>query len=65
MSMIETTRGMLEESTLRKVTGSVEDENEYTEWVEYWLGDELVHRSAVVNLKQGAPTGTLIAGTFE
>ena len=65
MSMIETTHGQMNESDLRKVTGAVDDENEYTEWVEYWLGDELVHRSAHVNLKQGAPTGTLIAGTFE
>ena len=61
---ITTTHGPMDASDLRKVTGAVDDENEYTEWVEYWLGDDLVHRSAHVNLKQGAPTGTLIAGTF-
>jgi len=51
--MIQTTHGEMDESLLRKVTGGVDNENEFTEWVEYYLGDELVHRSAHVHLKQG------------
>ena len=43
----------MEEDQLRKVVGSHENNNELAEWVEYYLGDELVHRSAHVTLKQG------------
>lgn len=39
---------------LRKVEGGVDDDVEATTWVEYWLGDELVHRSAHVRLKKPA-----------
>lgn len=42
----------MDDSLLEKRTGSVDNENEYTTWVEYWLMDELVHRSAHVTLKQ-------------
>jgi hypothetical protein len=51
--MITTTYGPMDESKLRRETGVVDDEREHTEWVEYYLGDELVHRSAHVMLKQG------------
>jgi 3-keto-L-gulonate-6-phosphate decarboxylase len=37
---------------LTKRTGSVEDVNERTEWVEYWMDGVLVHRSADVQLKR-------------
>lgn len=51
--MITTIYGPMEESGLEKKTGFVDNEVEYTTWVEYWLEGELVHRSATVNLKQG------------
>ena len=51
--MITTTHGDMDESLLRKVEGGFEDDNEKTTWVEYYLGDELVHRSAHINLKRG------------
>jgi hypothetical protein len=51
MGMITTTHGIMSESRLRKVEGSVDNDNESTTWVEYYLGDELVHRSAHVTLK--------------
>jgi hypothetical protein len=51
--LIYTTRGELEESTLRKVEGHVDNDHEHTTWVEYYLGDELVHRSVHVTLKEG------------
>lgn len=50
--MIQTTRGEMEESLLEKREGLVDDENEHTTWVEYWLDGERVHRSAHVTLKQ-------------
>lgn len=49
--MITTTKGMMDESTLDKRTGTVDNDNETTQWVEYWLEDELVHRSVHVILK--------------
>ncbi len=49
---VNTIHGEMEESLLEKREGLVDDENEHTTWVEYWLGGELVHRSAHVTLKQ-------------
>jgi hypothetical protein len=51
--MITTTKGLMEESLLEKKTGVIDNENEITKWVEYWLDDEMVHRSVHVQLKQG------------
>lgn len=64
MALITTTKGMMDESELRKVSGSLDNDNEYTTWQEYYLGDELVHRSVQVNLKRGADIGNAIAATF-
>lgn len=50
--LITTTKGKMDESLLEKREGTVDDENEYTTWVEYWLEGELVHRSAHVTLKK-------------
>lgn len=52
--LITTTKGEMDESSLEKRTGIVDNHNEYTTWVEYWLKGELVHRSAHVSLKQPA-----------
>lgn len=52
MAIITTIHGPMEESSLEKRTGVVDDDNEHTEWVEYWLDGELVHRSAHVTLKK-------------
>jgi hypothetical protein len=57
--MINTIYGEMDESTLRKIEGSLEDDNEKTSWIEYWKDDELVHRSATVNMKQGFIGGVL------
>jgi hypothetical protein len=51
MALITTTKGDMDESLLEKREGSIDNEIEYTTWVEYWLDGELVHRSAHVNLK--------------
>lgn len=57
--MIETTHGMMDEAALEKRTGVVDNDIEHTEWVEYWLNDELVHRSVHVHLKQGLESSVL------
>ena len=55
MSLITTTKGEMDESLLEKKEGFVDNDDEYTTWVEYWLEGELVHRSVHVQLKK-APT---------
>jgi hypothetical protein len=52
MALVTTTKGEMDESLLEKKEGSLDNDNEYTTWVEYWLDGELVHRSAHVALKQ-------------
>ena len=42
----------MDDSLLEKREGVVDNDNEFTTWVEYWQGDELVHRSAHVTLKK-------------
>ncbi len=50
--MITTTKGDMDESLLEKREGSLDNDNETTTWVEYWLSGELVHRSVHVQLKR-------------
>ena len=52
MALVTTTKGEMDDSLLEKKEGSVDNDNEYTTWVEYWLDGELVHRSAHVQLKK-------------
>lgn len=64
MALITTTKGFMDEGDLRRVDGSLDNDNEYTTWTEYYDGDELVHRSCQVNLKRGADIGNAIAATL-
>lgn len=50
--MISTTKGDMDEKLLTKQEGEVDNDNELTKWVEYYDGDELVHRSVHVHLKK-------------
>jgi hypothetical protein len=43
----------MDEALLEKKTGIVDNENEHTEWVEYWRNGELIHRSVNMALKKG------------
>ena len=52
MALVNTTHGEMDDSLLERKDGTFEDDNEISTWVEYWLGSELVHRSAHVTLKQ-------------
>lgn len=62
----ETEVSQIEEDQLIKLEGVVDNENEYTTWVEYRFpnDDHIVHRSAHVTLKKwpegmGAVLGSL------
>jgi len=61
--LVNTTKGEMDDSLLVKKKGSIDNENEYTTWVEYYLDDELVHRSAHVTLKK-SPFMDLIAASM-
>jgi hypothetical protein len=50
--IVNTTKGEMDDSLLEKKEGSLDNDNEYTTWVEYWLDNELVHRSVHVELKK-------------
>lgn len=52
MAFVNTTKGAMDESLLEKREGTIDNDNEHTTWVEYWLNGELVHRSAHVMLKK-------------
>jgi hypothetical protein len=49
--LVNTTHGEMDEFLLVKKEGSVDNDIEFTTWTEYWLDDELVHRSVHVTLK--------------
>jgi hypothetical protein len=50
--IVTTTKGDMDDSLLVKQEGSLDNDVETTTWVEYYLEDELVHRSAHVTLKK-------------
>ena len=60
--MITTTRGDMDEALLEMRQGQFEDDNEATKWVEYWHGDEMVHRSVHVHLKKPMVSMSEIGG---
>jgi hypothetical protein len=49
--LVNTIHGEMDDSLLVKKEGSLDNDIEFTTWTEYWLDDELVHRSAHVTLK--------------
>lgn len=53
--MIETTLGPMDEDTLVKTEGVLDNDNEHTTWVEYRLtpDGDVIHRSAHIHLKHG------------
>lgn len=60
--IVTTTKGDMDDSLLEKREGSIDNDNESTNWLEYWFGGELVHRSVHVRLKKPAVTITDIGG---
>lgn len=61
MTLVNTTKGPLDDSLLEKVEGDMEDDNEITNWIEYYLDGELVHRSVHVHLKKNIVADSLAA----
>ena len=57
MATVFTTKGDMDEALLEKKEGVVDNDDEYTTWVEYWLEGELVHRSVHVHLKKALIMG--------
>ena len=57
MALVNTTKGEMDDSLLEKREGLIDDDNERTTWVEYWLEGELVHRSVHVHLKKALVMG--------
>lgn len=55
--IVNTTLGPMDEAELEKREGVVEDEDGITNWIEYWLENELVHRSVHITLKQAFGLG--------
>jgi len=64
MANVFTTKGDMDESLLEKREGTVDNDNELTKWVEYWLDGELVHRSVDMVLKRATVAGFPVAATF-
>jgi hypothetical protein len=62
--LVQTTKGEMDEALLQKKTGTVDNENETINWVEYWLEDELVHRSVDMILKKYDVSGVPVAASF-
>ena len=61
---VETTKGIMLKTDLREVLGAYENDLEHVHFVEYYLGDELVHRSCHTHLKCGQEstvTGNMFA----
>lgn len=63
--MITSTRGDVDETTLRKLEGTDDTANETVTWVEYrdMETDELVHRSVHIAFKHGV-TCDAVAGSL-
>ena len=60
--IVNTTKGGMDDSLLEKREGTIDNDVEHTQWTEYWLDGELVHRSAHVHLKKPIMTFTDIGG---
>ena len=61
--LVNTIHGEMDDSLLVKKEGSLDNDIEFTTWTEYWLDDELVHRSVHVTLKT-SPFMALEAATL-
>jgi hypothetical protein len=64
MALVNTTKGEMDDSLLEKREGTIDNDNETTNWVEYWLDGELVHRSVDMVLKRFTVTGEAVAASL-
>lgn len=63
--MVTTIYGDMDEADLRRVDGALDNDHECTTWVEYYKGDELVHRSVHVSLKEWPEGLNTLLGGFQ
>ena len=61
MAKVTTTKGIMDTDDLEKRWGGVDNDHEITEWVEYWLDGEMVHRSVHVHLKKNIVAESIAA----
>jgi hypothetical protein len=64
MTLVPTTKGPMDDSLLEYKGGSTDNTNEFTEWTEYWLDGEMIHRSVHVRLKRRPDEVEAQAGKF-
>jgi len=64
MAIVTTTKGEMDSALLEKKEGIIDNDNETTQWVEYWLDGELVHRSVDMKLKRNV-TAIPVAQSLE
>ena len=62
--LVTTTKGEMDAALLDKKEGVLDNENETTSWIEYWLDGELVHRSVNMILKRYTVTGEAVAASI-
>ena len=62
--IVTTTKGDMDDSQLEKREGTIDNDNELTTWVEYWLDSELIHRSAHITLKKSPSFAGGVAASF-
>lgn len=62
--LVTTTKGDMDDSLLAKREGVVDNDHELTTWVEYWLDEELVHRSAHVTFKKSLTFASAETASF-
>ena len=60
--IVTTIHGDMDDSQLTKREGHLDNDHEYTNWVEYWLDGELVHRSVHVRLKKAVTPFSGVGG---
>jgi hypothetical protein len=62
--LITTTLGDMDDATLIKTEGDIDNDNERTHWVEYRLtpDGEVIHRSVHVHLKHGLLLESAVGG---
>lgn len=61
-TLINGVLGETDDALLEQRTGSFDNDNETTTWVEYWLDGALVHRSAHVTLKRNVTMESAVGG---
>jgi hypothetical protein len=62
--LVTTTKGEMDAALLDKKEGVLDNDNETTSWIEYWLDGELVHRSVNMILKRYTVTGEAVAASI-